>query len=108
MREAGSGRRAERRLWDGSSWSALGSGLSDTTGFSQATALAVSGGNLYVGGVFTIAGNSVSAYVAEAILAPEPPTLSIAPDGYGRYLLNALGQPNFTYQLQRAPNLAGP
>jgi hypothetical protein len=37
--------------WDGSSWSALGSGVNDTV-----KALAVSGGDLYVGGNFTSAG----------------------------------------------------
>lgn len=47
--------------WDGSAWSALGSGMN-----SNVHALTVSGTNLYVGGKFTTAGNKVSAYVAKA------------------------------------------
>ncbi len=39
--------------WNGTSWSALGSGMNG-----QVTALAVSGGDLYVGGAFTTATNS--------------------------------------------------
>ena len=37
--------------WDGSSWSALGSGMND-----KVAALAVSGSDLYAGGHFTMAG----------------------------------------------------
>jgi hypothetical protein len=60
--------------WDGSRWSALGSGIH----VGWVTALAVSGSNLYAGGVgwFTTAGGKVSAYIARAYL-PTLPTLSI-------------------------------
>jgi len=51
--------------WDGSAWSALGSGLNGGV-----SALAVSGGGLYAGGSFTTAGGKVSAYAAKAIIAP--------------------------------------
>src|SRR5206468_3010042 len=46
--------------WNGSSWSALGSGM-DSTVF----ALAVSGSNVYAGGVFTTAGGGAAHYIAK-------------------------------------------
>src|SRR5439155_19335249 len=49
--------------WDGSSWTALGSGMN---GF--VAALAVSGSDLYAGGDFTTAGGKLSAYIARASL----------------------------------------
>jgi hypothetical protein len=59
--------------WDGSSWSALGSGMG---GFDPyVSALAVSGSDLYAGGGFSTAGGKISAYVARAII--NPPVLAI-------------------------------
>ena len=49
--------------WNGSSWSALGSGMNN-----YVSALAVSGSTLYAGGDFTTAGTNVSAYAAMAYL----------------------------------------
>jgi hypothetical protein len=49
--------------WNGSSWSALGSGMN-----SRVDALAVSGSTLYAGGGFTTAGTNVSAFAALAYL----------------------------------------
>ncbi len=46
--------------WDGSSWSALGSGMNNTV-----HAPAVSGSDLYAGGEFTTAGGVVANYVAK-------------------------------------------
>jgi len=46
--------------WNGSNWSALGSGMSG-----YVLALAVSGTNLYAGGVFTTAGVVAANYIAE-------------------------------------------
>ncbi len=46
--------------WDGSSWSALGTGMNDTV-----LALAVSGTDLYAGGVFTAAGGTEAKYIAK-------------------------------------------
>jgi hypothetical protein len=54
--------------WDGSSWSALGSGTSG--GAAWVDALAVLGSDLYVGGAFATAGGKVSAYIAQAKLTP--------------------------------------
>ena len=43
--------------WDGSSWSALGTGITGLTGFTAVNALALDGdGNLYAGGRFNTAG----------------------------------------------------
>jgi hypothetical protein len=46
--------------WNGSSWSALGSGVDN-----RVLALAVSGSNLYAGGNFTIAGGGTANYIAK-------------------------------------------
>src|ERR1035441_828407 len=46
--------------WDGSAWSALGSGVGEAV-----SALAVSGTNLYAGGTFTTAGGVPANYIAK-------------------------------------------
>jgi hypothetical protein len=53
--------------WNGSSWSALGSGMGGNILYSYPgiSAVAVSGTNLYAGGVFTTAGGSGANYVAK-------------------------------------------
>jgi hypothetical protein len=54
--------------WDGSAWSALGSGLGSGLGGSSSLyvyALAVSGSNLYAGGVFTTAGGVRATNIAK-------------------------------------------
>jgi hypothetical protein len=55
--------------WNGSSWTALGSGLNGPA------VLAISGSDLFAGGKFTTAGGKVSAYVAHAYL--DHPSFSI-------------------------------
>jgi hypothetical protein len=49
--------------WDGSSWSALGSGLSGY--FNVVSAIAVSGSEVYAGGFFTSAGGVPANYIAK-------------------------------------------
>jgi len=49
--------------WDGSSWTPLGSGMGPT--FPSVVALAVSGKNLYAGGVFTMANGIAANYIAQ-------------------------------------------
>jgi hypothetical protein len=49
--------------WNGSSWSALGSGMGGQPAFVYA--LAVSGTNLYAGGGFTTAGGNSATYIAQ-------------------------------------------
>ena len=53
--------------WDGSSWSALGSGISGGIGegYAQVSALAVSGSDLYAGGYFTTAGGIAANGIAK-------------------------------------------
>ena len=52
--------------WNGSSWSALGSGVSEGDLYGPyVSALAVSGGTLYAGGNFTTAGGSAANYIAQ-------------------------------------------
>jgi len=46
--------------WDGSTWSALGSGMNE-----QVLSLAVSGSTLYAGGYFTKAGGNAATYIAQ-------------------------------------------
>jgi hypothetical protein len=51
--------------WNGSSWSNLGDGITDTTGFGSVTAIAVSGTDVYVGGTFSTAGSSYVGNIAK-------------------------------------------
>ena len=69
-------------------------------------ALAVSGSDLYAGGVFTTAGGKVSPYAAKAIVYP--PVLAIEGDGWGGYFIRFSGVPGSAYRLQRAPSVTGP
>ena len=51
--------------WNGSSWSALGSGMTNIYGNARVYALAVSGTNLYAGGYFTGAGGVSATNIAQ-------------------------------------------
>ena len=55
--------------WDGSVWSALGSGTSNT----HVSALAFDGTNLYTGGTFTSAGGKVASNIAGVTVASTTP-----------------------------------
>jgi hypothetical protein len=50
--------------WDGSAWSALGSGMDGGGYVPSVNALAVLGGDLYAGGVFTMAGGTAARGIA--------------------------------------------
>jgi hypothetical protein len=61
--------------WDGTNWSALGSGMDGTS-----LSLAVHGSDLYAAGHFTIAGGKVSPSIARAYL-PTLPMLTLIRSG---------------------------
>ncbi|MCX6922867.1 MAG: hypothetical protein NT154_06600, partial [Verrucomicrobia bacterium] len=95
--------------WDGSAWSALGSGMGGTDS-PHVYALAGSGTDLYAGGDFLTAGGKVSAYVTKAALALRPAA------GLARALkvTNSMptivfqGTPGSSYDVQRTPSLNAP
>jgi hypothetical protein len=91
--------------WNGSSWSALGSGMNGAV-----SALAVSGSTLYAGGNFTTAGGKVSAYAAEAYLVAPPGGLvdSIVLPSSGIADVRCYGNPGQQFGVQRTTNLAPP
>jgi hypothetical protein len=73
--------------WNGSDWSPMGAGMAflnlqiDPNHYPQGVfALAVSGTDLYAGGLFTMAGGKVSTYIARAYL-PSLPALSLLRSG---------------------------
>jgi hypothetical protein len=93
--------------WNGSSWSALGSGVN-----SNVWALAVSGNDVYAGGDFTTAGGNASAYVAKASIgqAPLPGRFSdpawSASTGFSFTFLDAsVGQ---SYRVEASTSLSSP
>jgi trimeric autotransporter adhesin len=85
--------------WNGSSWSALGSGMNG-----RVHALAVSGSDLYAGGEFTTAGGKASAYLAKAqIILPAnavPPQFLDGDD----FVVRFDGTPGVTYTIEFTPD----
>lgn len=96
--------------WNGSSWTALGSGMGGGGSFPHVYALAVSGSDVYAGGFFTTAGGKVSGYAAKANISGLPlagrfSNLVYSPAiGFSCTFLDAsVGQP---YRIQTSPSLA--
>jgi hypothetical protein len=87
--------------WNGSSWTALGSGMNY-----DVHALAVSGSDLYAGGVFTTAGGKVSAYIARAYLLTLP-TLSVLRSG-ANVMVSWPSADTASFTLEQAGTLAPP
>jgi len=80
--------------WDGTSWSALGTGMGEDIWSGDVNALAVSGDALFAGGEFTIAGSKVSGYfalwqprvnVSPVQLSAAPGAATLGDDAYGFY-----------------------
>jgi hypothetical protein len=98
--------------WDGSTWSALGSGINATGLGSGApvSALALdSYGSLWVGGNFTTAGTNISVSLAKALLrGPTPNQLLLASAGGETNVTTYLGIPGANYALDLAASLAPP
>ena len=93
--------------WNGSSWSALGSGMFGTFGLTTfVSSLAMSGSDLYASGQFTTAGDKVSAYIARAYL-PTPPTLSVLRSGQD-VMISWPSTDTASFALQQAGTLAAP
>ncbi|MBN9692980.1 MAG: hypothetical protein J0M24_22280 [Verrucomicrobia bacterium] len=83
-------------IWDGSEWSALGSGVNGSV-----SALTVSGSELFVGGMFSGAGDKASLYLAKVILPREPVISSIGIRGTA-ISIACSGDPALFYDVQRS------
>jgi hypothetical protein len=92
--------------WNGSSWSALGSGMGGGGYGPFVYALAVSGSDLYAGGGFTTAGGKVSAYIAHAYLLPLP-WLSVLGSG-GNVIVSWPSVDTAGFALEQAGTLPAP
>ena len=88
--------------WDGTAWSALGSGVNGTV----ISLAADQAGRLYAGGVLTAAGTNASAYVAQANVLDLISKPHRNPDG--TLTFNLLTTPNTTNRVLAATNLAPP
>ncbi len=62
---AGGGAASGVAKWNGSSWTPLGTGLTGGGNFNNVAAMAVYNNELYVGGIFTMAGGNSANYVAK-------------------------------------------
>jgi hypothetical protein len=93
--------------WDGSAWSALGSGLRGGDNVTVVEALVIDGGgHLYVGGGFTIAGSTVSAYVAQANIVPA--LSKVIRNADGSVTFNLSTTPGATNRVLATTNLTPP
>jgi hypothetical protein len=92
--------------WNGTNWSALGSGLAGGNP-STFRSLAVLGNDLFVGGDFLTAGGKVSPYLARARISFTPDNFVLkanAPVALANTLIYS-GVPNCPYVIQYATNL---
>lgn len=96
--------------WNGSRWSALGSGMAGGYGAPSVSALAVLGETLYAGGDFTTAGGKVSAFAAEAYLVAPPGGIvdSIVLPSFGTADVRCYGNPGQQFGVQRTSHLSPP
>jgi hypothetical protein len=100
-------------VWNGSAWSALGSGAGEYSSaiLNAVSALSADGaGHLYIGGSFSLAGTNVSPFIAQANIGPGVSggilgSLAYSANkGFSFMLSNAtIGQP---YRIQASPSLA--
>ena len=94
--------------WDGSRWTALGSGTAYGVGrtLGGVKALAVSGSDLYAGGLFHVAGGKVASFIARAYLVAPPGgvTDSVAFSS-GTATIRFYGNPGHLFDVQRATDL---
>jgi hypothetical protein len=95
--------------WNGSNWSALGSGMGGGN-FPDVVALAVSGNDLYAGGSFMTAGRKVSPYLARAVLGDANGCYQLAGTllSAGDMQFSYVGDPFTEYALDRAFDLSPP
>jgi len=99
---AGSTAASSIAKWNGSNWSALGSGIG---GIFDVTALAVLGNELYAGGPFTTAGGKVSPYIARARIDSVAKSLVVA---NSTPCIEFSGVTGYQYDVQRATSLNPP
>ena len=75
--------------WDGTTWTALGSGviITNNNTFTYVRALAADGlGHLFVGGSFTQAGTNVGPFIAQANVGPTAPFITRAPTNQNTWI----------------------
>lgn len=103
--------------WNGTTWSALGSGTSGGVTVVSASIFQDApevlsmvcdpSGNLYVGGLFTMAGTNKALQIAEALLSPSCYGLALGSDGKTN-TITGFATPGFSYALDLATNLTAP
>jgi hypothetical protein len=104
--------------WDGSNWSALGSGMDPGILYSVGNfqvgvfALAATSSDLYAGGLFMAAGGKVSGSVARAIIVHAPPIIttqpssqSVAAGSSATFLVAVTGSAPLVYQWYKGATL---
>lgn len=95
--------------WDGSAWSALGSGVDAEFASAVNTVAFDTMGNFYAGGMFLMAGTNMSANLAKARLTgPTPHQLLLTNSPGETRFLTYLGTPGTNYALDRTTSLTPP